>query len=132
MLDSIALILGTTLMYSTPLIFTSLGGVVSENSGVINIGLEGMMVVGAFTGAAIGYFTGNPWLAFMAAGVAGGIFGLLHAIACVTFHANQIVSGIAINFLGPGLSLFLSRIFFSGATSVFFAAGFLNRPLIFL
>ncbi|MDO9578445.1 MAG: ABC transporter permease, partial [Candidatus Cloacimonadales bacterium] len=116
MLDSIALILGTALMYSTPLIFTSLGGVVSENSGVINIGLEGMMVVGAFTGAAIGYFTGNPWLAFLLAGFAGGLFGLLHAIACVTFNANQIVSGIAIIFLGPGLSLFLSRIFFSGAT----------------
>lgn len=116
MLDSIALILGTALMYSTPLIFTSLGGVVSENSGVINIGLEGMMVVGAFTGAAVGYFTGNPWLAFLLAGFAGGLFGLLHAIACVTFNANQIVSGIAINFLGPGLSLFLSRIFFSGAT----------------
>ena len=116
MLHDIALILGTTLMYSTPLIFTSLGGVVSENSGVVNIGLEGMMVVGAFTGATVGYFTGNPWLAFLAAGIAGGFFGLLHALACVTFHADQIVSGIAINFLGPGLSLFLSRIFFSGAT----------------
>lgn len=116
MLHDIALILGTTLMYSTPLIFTSLGGVVSENAGVVNIGLEGMMVVGAFTGAAVGYFSGNPWLGFMAAGFAGGIFGLLHAIACVTFGADQIVSGIAINFLGPGLALFLSRIFFNGAT----------------
>jgi len=103
-------------MYSTPLIYTALGGVVSENAGVVNIGLEGMMVVGAFTGAAVGYFTGNPWIAFLAAGMAGGVFGLLHAIACVTFHADQIVSGIAINFLGPGISLFLSRIFFNGAT----------------
>lgn len=116
MLDNIALILGTTLMYSTPLIFTSLGGVISENSGVVNIGLEGMMVVGAFIGATVGYYSGNPWLAFLVAGFAGGIFGLLHAIACVTFGADQIVSGIAINFLGPGLSLFLSRIFFDGAT----------------
>ena len=116
MFHSIALILGTTLMYSTPLIYTALGGVVSENAGVVNIGLEGMMVVGAFTGAAVGYFTGNPWIAFLAAGMAGGVFGLLHAIACVTFHADQIVSGIAINFLGPGISLFLSRIFFNGAT----------------
>ncbi len=116
MFDNIALILGTTLMYSTPLIFTSLGGVISENSGVVNIGLEGMMVVGAFAGAAVGYYLGNPWIAFMAAGLAGGLFGLLHAIACVTFNADQIVSGIAINFLGPGISLFLSRIFFSGAT----------------
>lgn len=116
MLDNIALIMGTTLMYSTPLIFTSLGGVISENSGVINIGLEGMMVVGAFTGATVGYFSGNPWIAFLAAGIAGGLFGLLHAIACVSFGADQVVSGIAINFLGPGLSLFLSRVFFNGAT----------------
>ncbi|MCF7858701.1 MAG: ABC transporter permease [Candidatus Cloacimonetes bacterium] len=116
MIDNVALILGTTLMYSTPLIFTAMGGVISENSGVINIGLEGMMVIGAFTGATIGYFTGNPWIAFIGAGFAGAIFGLLHAIACVSFGANQVVSGIAINFLGPGLALFLSRIFFDGAT----------------
>jgi simple sugar transport system permease protein len=116
MLNNIALILGTTLMYSTPLIFASLGGVISENSGVINIGLEGMMVIGAFTGATVGYYLGNPWIAFLAAGIAGGFFGLLHAIACVNFGANQVVSGIAINFLGPGLALFLSRIFFNGAT----------------
>jgi simple sugar transport system permease protein len=116
MLDNIGLLLGTALMYATPLIYTALGAVVSENSGVINIGLEGMMVVGAFTGATVGYFFGNPWLAFFVAGIAGGIFGLLHAIACVTFKANQIVSGIAINFLGSGLSVFLSRVFFDGAT----------------
>jgi simple sugar transport system permease protein len=116
MFDNIALILGTTLMYSTPLIFTSLGGVVSENSGVVNIGLEGMMVIGAFVGAAIGYYVGNPWIAFIGAGIAGGLFGLLHSVACVTFGANQIVSGIAINFLGPGIALFLSRVFFDGAT----------------
>ena len=116
MLDSIALILGTTLMYSTPLIFTALGGVMCENTGVVNIGLEGMMVIGAFIGATVGYYLGNPWLAFIAAGLAGGVFGLLHAIASVSFGADQIVSGIAINFLGPGIALFLSRIFFNGAT----------------
>ena len=115
-LSNIALIIGTTLMYSTPLIYTSLGGVLSENSGVINIGLEGMMVIGAFAGAAIGYFVGDPWIAFIGAGIAGGLFGLLHAFACVTFSANQVVSGIAINFLGAGIALFLSRMFFEGAT----------------
>ncbi len=80
-LSNLALIIGTTLMYSTPLIYTSLGGVLSENSGVINIGLEGMMVIGAFAGAAIGYFVGDPWIAFIGAGIAGGLFGLLHAFA---------------------------------------------------
>ena len=114
--SNLALIIGTTLMYSTPLIYTSLGGVLSENSGVINIGLEGMMVIGAFAGAAIGYFVGDPWIAFIGAGIVGGLFGLLHAFACVTFSANQVVSGIAINFLGAGIALFLSRMLFEGAT----------------
>ena len=59
-MDQIALIISTTLMYSTPLIFTALGGVFSEKSGIVNIGLEGMMVMGAFAGAAAGYFLGNP------------------------------------------------------------------------
>jgi len=117
MLDNIALIIGITFMYSTPLIFTALGGVISEKSGVVNIGLEGMMIFGAFVGAAAGFYIGNPWLAFLLAGVAGGFMGLLHAFACVSFAADQIVSGVAINFIGPGLSLFLSRILFSGSTT---------------
>lgn len=116
MLNNIALIIGVTLMYSTPLIFTALGGVVSEKSGVVNIGLEGMMVIGAFIAATVGYYSGNPWLAFLAGGLAGAFFGLLHALASVSFSADQVVSGIAINFLGPGVALFLSRIFFNGAT----------------
>lgn len=116
MLLSIAFLVGQTMMYSSPLIFTSLGGTMSENSGVINIGLEGMMVVGAFTAAAVGYFSGSPWIGLLAAGVASGVFGLLHAVACVTFNADHVVSGIAINFLGPGFSYFISRLLFDGAT----------------
>ncbi|MCT4607350.1 MAG: ABC transporter permease [Marinisporobacter sp.] len=116
MIDNIGFILGTTLMYATPLIFAALGGVISENSGVVNIGLEGMMTLGALMGATVGYFTGNPWLGFLCAGLAGGFLAVLHAIASVTFGADQVVSGIAINFLGPGIALFLSRIFFEGAT----------------
>lgn len=115
-ITSIAILLSTTLMYSTPLIFTSLGGVFSENSGVVNIGLEGMMTIGAFTGAAVTVFTGNPWIGFIAAGLAGGFFALLHAIASVTFNANQVISGIAINFLAPGIAIFISKILFDGST----------------
>ena len=103
-------------MYAAPLMYTALGGVMTENSGVVNIGLEGMMTIGAFIGATVGFYSGNPWLAFLCAGLAGGVLALLHAVACVTFSADQVVSGIAINFLGPGLSLFLSRVFFDGAT----------------
>lgn len=117
MWSSLGFIIGTTLMYSTPLIYTALGGVISENSGVVNIGLEGMMTIGAFVGAAVGFYTGNPWIAFLAAGLASGFLALFHAIAAVSFGADQVVSGIAINFLGPGIALFVSRLFFEGATN---------------
>ena len=102
-------------MYSAPLIFGALGGVLSERAGVVNIGIEGMMVMGAFAGAAVGYFSGNPWLGFFVAGIAGGLVALLHALASITFKADQTISGIAINLLGPGLALFLCRLFFQGA-----------------
>ena len=116
MLSTVSFLIGTTLMYSTPLIFTALGGVISENSGVINIGLEGMMSLGAFVAAAVGYFTGNPWLGLLAGGLAGASLALLHAVASISLSADQTVSGIAINFMGPGLALFFSRKFFEGAT----------------
>lgn len=117
MLDNLGFIIGTSLMYATPLIYTALGGTISENSGVVNLGLEGMMAIGAFTAATVGYFSGNPWLGFLAGGMAGGLLALLHAIASISFAADQIISGVAINFLGPGLALFLSRIFFENATT---------------
>jgi simple sugar transport system permease protein len=102
-------------MYSAPLIFGALGGVISERAGVVNIGIEGMMVMGAFAGAGVGYFSGNPWLGFLTAGIAGGIIALMHAVASITFKADQTISGIAINLIGPGLALFLCRLFFKGA-----------------
>ena len=128
-LNEVGFIIGISLMYASPLIYTALGGVVSENSGVINIGLEGMMTMGAFVGATVGYFTGNPWIAFLAAGLASGLLALIHGIASITFGADQIVSGIAINFLGPGISLFLSRLFFNGATMTKPIANKISRPL---
>lgn len=112
----LAFIIGTTLMYSTPLIYAALGGLISEKSGITNIGLEGMMTVGAFVGAAVAYFTGNPWLAFLAAGLGGGLIALMHGIISISFKGNQIISGIAINFIGPGIVIFYSRLLFNGAT----------------
>ena len=115
-MQDIALIISTTLMYSTPLIFAALGGVFSENSGIVNIGIEGMMTIGAFAGAAAGYMLGNPWLAFIIGGLAGGLFALIHALATVTFNADHTISGVAINLLAPGVALFASKIMFDGAT----------------
>lgn len=116
MLTNILLLVGITLMYSTPLVFGALGGVISERSGVVNIGIEGMMTIGALAGAATSYFTGNAWLGFLMAGVAGGLLATLHAFASVTLRADQNVSGIALNLLGPGIALFLARIFWDGGT----------------
>ncbi|WBW49716.1 ABC transporter permease [Peptoniphilus equinus] len=108
-------IISITLLYSAPLIFTALGGVISENGGVVNIGLEGMMALGAVVGATVGFYLGNPWLAFLCGGLAGMALSLLHAVATIHFHADHVVSGIAINLIGPGLALFLCRVFFDGA-----------------
>ncbi len=116
MLNNILIAIGITLMYSSPLVFSAIGGVISERSGVTNIGIEGMMSIGAFTGAAVGYYTGNPWFGLMCAGLAGGLLALLHAVASITFRADQTVSGIAINLIGPGVALFLSRLYFDGTT----------------
>ena len=116
MLNNILIAITITLMYSAPLTLAAIGGVISERSGITNIGIEGMMSIGALTGAAVGYFTQNPWLGLICAGIAGGLLALLHAVASISCCADQTVSGLAINLIGPGLAMFLSRYFFSGAT----------------
>ncbi len=117
MLDSVLLAIGITFMYSAPLIFGALAGVISEKSGVLNIGIEGMMVFGAFSGATVGALTGSAWIGFLAAGIGGSLMALLHAIASISFRANQTISGVALNFIGLGISLYLSRLIFDGATT---------------
>ena len=116
MLNNILLAINITLMYSAPLIFAALGGVITQRSGVDNIGIEGMMTIGAFVTTAVGYFTGSPWLGFLIGGLAGAAMAVLHAVASIHLQGNQTISGVAINFIGLGLALFLSRLFFDGAT----------------
>jgi simple sugar transport system permease protein len=121
-----------------PLIFASTGGFFSERAGVINIGLEGMMLFGAFSGAIISVSTHNPWLGVLGAGVVGGMVGYLHAVATVSLRANQIISGVAINMLGVGGTVFLSQVFMGGERS--FSLGPADRlpvwgafiPLVYL
>jgi ABC-type uncharacterized transport system permease subunit len=92
------------LRFATPLIFAALGGVVSERAGVVNIGLEGMMLVGAFFGIWGADIT-DGWIGGLLIGmIAGGVFGLVHAVFAVTLRADQIVSGFAINFLALGIT----------------------------
>ena len=102
---------------ATPLIFAALGGLFSERSGVINIALEGLMLAGAFTGAVITYEAGNPYLGMLAGMVAGAFLAYIYAIACIKFQADQVVSGMAINFLMIGLPAVISGAIYDSSGS---------------
>lgn len=112
MLNNIILLISVTLMYSTPLVFTAEGGMLSERSGVTNIGLEGMMAVGASFAVIGSYYTGSPWAGFLIAGIAGGAMAALHAFASITCLADQTVSGVAMNLMGSGIAFFAARYVF--------------------
>ena len=95
------------LRYATPLAFASIGGLFSERSGVVNIGLEGMMLIGAFFAVWGSDVTGTWTLAIVIAAGAGALMGLLHAFFSVSLRADQIVGGTAINFLALGITSYL-------------------------
>jgi len=103
---------------ATPLVLAALGGMFSERSGVVNIALEGTMLAGAFSAAAVTYAVGNPWIGLLAGVGAGLLIAAIHALACIRYQANQVVSGTAINILMVGVPGFLSGAFFlsSGST----------------
>jgi len=97
----------SVLALSTLLLLPALGGVVSERSGVVNIAMEGMMLVGAFFAVYADLHFHSPWIATLVAMLAGGLMALIHAVVSIRFRADQIVSGIAINIFAAGLTVFL-------------------------
>lgn len=105
---SIAMLMSTIRM-AIPLIFGAVGGTICERSGVVNLGIEGMMLAGAFGAVAGTHATGNPWLGVLIALGVGGVFGFIHALLCVKFKTNQSVSGIGINIFAGGLTVVLTR-----------------------
>ena len=117
-LEMLYFIIPSAILYATPLIFTAIGGVFSERSGVVNIGLEGLMIVGAFVGIFVNLEyasqlgSATVWVAMLAAVVIGGIFSLLHAVAAISFRADQTVSGVAINLLGLAVTVFLVKMIY--------------------
>ena len=115
---TIIFFLASTVRQATPLLLAATGGLYSERAGVINIALEGLMLAGAFTAAAVTHFTGSIWVGFLAGALAGVGVAAIHAVACVEFKADQVVSGTAINILMIGVPALISGAVFlsSGST----------------
>ena len=103
------------LLLSVPIVLAALGGLFSERAGVVNIGLEGMMIMGAWAGGYIGSQHG-PWVGLLAAMIFGSVGALVHAIATVTFGVDHVVSGVAINIIAAGLVRYLSTILYQGGS----------------
>lgn len=126
-----------TLAYTAPLLIIAIGGLFSERSGVVNIGLEGLMGMGAFLSAYIISITYNDfgnaaiWIGIMAAALGGGLFSLLHAFASVTMKADQVISGTAINILSTAATVYLARSL-TGSANIQIITGFVKQDVPWL
>lgn len=107
--NALETLFSSAIRLATPLLFAALGGLLSERAGVVNIALEGILLVGAFTGAAVAHVSGSPWVGLLAGMAAGALFGLIHALLCVPGRADQIVAGTALNILAVGLTASLGK-----------------------
>ncbi len=112
-------LLAATVQSGTPILYATLGEIITEKSGVLNLGVEGVMIIGALTGFLVARVTGNPYLAFVAAGLAGTLLAFLHGIVCLWFQGNQVVSGLALTILGTGLANYLGTSFVGQSTPGF-------------
>jgi ABC-type uncharacterized transport system permease subunit len=114
--DMISLsLLAASIRMATPLTLAALGGVFSERSGVVNIALEGMLLNGAFAAVVATHYTGNPWVGVLAAVAVGLLTALIHAAVTVTFKADHIVSGVAVNLLALGATQFLCWVIYGNS-----------------
>jgi simple sugar transport system permease protein len=112
-MDPILAILASSIRLAIPYVLAGLGGTYSERSGVVNIGLEGMMLTGAFTAVAVTNATGSPWAGLLGAIIVGMLLGLVHALVCVTFKADQIVSGLALIIFAAGITVFCAWLLYN-------------------
>ena len=107
--DVILSVIQRTLVAGTPLLLGTVGEIVCERSGILNLGVEGVMAVGAVTAFIVTHHTGSPWLGFSAAIIAGMLFSVVHAFASVSLQSNQVVSGLALTMLGLGMAGLLGK-----------------------
>lgn len=109
MFDILVPILSAAVRSGTPILYATLGEILTEKSGIMNLGLEGLMLMGAFTGFSVTITTGSPWLGIGAAFIVGALITTVHAFLCITMGANQVVSGLALTMIGTGASSLLGR-----------------------
>jgi ABC-type uncharacterized transport system permease subunit len=109
--------LAQTLRIAIPYLFAASGGVISERSGLIALGLEGYMLGGAFCGAVASYYSGSPWIGLLGAMGGGGVVALLYAVTAIRFRADQVVVGIAVNLLVTGATRFFLRLAFHSSSN---------------
>ncbi|GAB6177807.1 ABC transporter permease [Desulfobaculum senezii] len=114
-------LLAAAVQSGTPVLFATLGEMFTERSGVLNLGVEGMMMVGALAAFLTAKFTGSPWLGLMAGGAAAAALGGIHALVCLEFLGNQTVSGLALTILGTGLANYLGTPFIGQNAPGFYA-----------
>ncbi|MFQ5912157.1 MAG: ABC transporter permease [Nitrospinota bacterium] len=105
----LVLLLAAAVRLSTPVLLAALGEIFAERSGILNIGVEGMMLAGALGGVVGAYYAQNPWVGLLAGMAAAGLLALIHAFLSITVKADQIVSGVGINILALGLTAFFFR-----------------------
>ena len=102
--DIIIAVAQRTLIAGTPLLLGTIGEVICERSGILNLGVEGVMAIGAVTAFIVTFITGNPWLGLLAAIIAASLISVIHAFVSITLNSNQVVSGLALTMLGLGIS----------------------------
>lgn len=105
----LVIILQAGVASGTVLLFATIGEIFSERSGILNLGVEGMMLVGAMSAFSVTLSTGNPWLGVLVAMLAAGLLSQIHAFITITLQADQVVSGLALTFLGAGISIVLGE-----------------------
>ncbi len=111
-IDQLPSLLAATIRVAVPLVLAAFAGLFSERAGVVDIGLEGKMLAGAFAGAAVSSITGNVWLGMLAAVALAAVLGALHGFVCISQKGNQVVSGLAINIMVSGLTMTLGLAWF--------------------
>lgn len=137
-MDTLFSMLTLALIFSTPIIIASLGGLFSERSGVVNIALEGLMMFGAFAGATVTVllepnfvdgFNWAPWIGLLIGSLAGALVSIIHAYLSVNLGADQVISGTGINLLAAGFTVYLSQVIFNQQRTETFRTGFTKETI---